>query len=80
MGMQTETEFDLTRGYSEKPIPLPRHALLLMAYCLGVWTATALGYTYVFAPRTARFVGAVFTMVGLADFLNRAYYATKSLD
>ncbi len=54
--------------------------LITCPYCLAVWTATSLSFTYAFVPRIARFIGAVFTMVTLSDFLNRAYYAAKKLD
>ena len=167
MPFTTETELDITRGYSEKPVPIPGYAVLLTTYllcvvgasaelkrrglripgriplqdvlllgmathklsrlialdevtgslrapfthlerktgeaevdesprgrgfrrligqlitcpyCLAVWIATSLSFTYSFAPRVARFIGALFSMVGVSDFLNRAYYATKKLE
>ena len=51
--------------------------LMSCPYCMGPWVAAALGFGFVFAPRTARFFAGIFASVALSDFLHRAYAATK---
>jgi len=53
-----------------------RHAfgeLLTCPFCLAVWTSTTFAGGLVFAPRFTRLAAAVFTSVGVSDFLQFAY-------
>jgi hypothetical protein len=47
--------------------------LLSCPYCLGLWSASALGIGLVGAPRLTRLVAFVFTAETVSDFLQIAY-------
>jgi len=49
--------------------------LLICPYCVGQWIATGLLGLFSVAPRTARCIAAVFTVVAISDFLQIAYKA-----
>ena len=51
--------------------------LISCPYCMGPWSAAALAFGFVFAPRIARFLAGILATVALSDFLHRAYAATK---
>jgi Protein of unknown function (DUF1360) len=51
--------------------------LLICPYCVGQWVATGLLGMFSLAPRAARFVAAVFTVVAISDFLQIAYRASE---
>ncbi len=51
--------------------------LLACPYCLDMWVATGYATGLVTAPRTTRFVAAVFSTVAIADFLQVAYKASQ---
>jgi hypothetical protein len=51
--------------------------LVSCPYCVAPWCATALGFGFVFAPRTTRFFAGILASVTISDFLHRAYLATK---
>jgi hypothetical protein len=46
-------------------------------YCMGPWSATALAFGFLFAPRISRFFAAILSSVAVSDFLHRAYVAAK---
>lgn len=51
--------------------------LISCPYCMGPWSAAALGFGMMFAPRATRFFASVLGAVAVSDFLHRAYAATK---
>jgi Protein of unknown function (DUF1360) len=51
--------------------------LISCPYCMAPWSATALAFGFVFAPRVARFFAGILTVVAMSDFLHRAYLAAK---
>ena len=51
--------------------------LVSCPYCMGPWSATALAFGFLFAPRITRFFAGILTSVAVSDFLHRAYVATK---
>ncbi len=51
--------------------------LISCPYCMGPWSAAALGFGFVFAPRVTRFFAGILASVAISDFLHRAYIATK---
>jgi hypothetical protein len=46
-------------------------------YCMGPWSATALAFGFLFAPRVTRFFAGILSSVAISDFLHRAYVAAK---
>jgi hypothetical protein len=75
------TEFEGAAGASEHTeSPRGDHGvrhtvgeLLTCPFCLGVWVGTAYVAGLGVAPRAARAWAAVFTVTGVADFLQHAY-------
>ena len=51
--------------------------LISCPYCMGPWSAAALGFGMLFAPRATRLFASVLGAVAVSDFLHRAYAATK---
>jgi hypothetical protein len=51
--------------------------LLVCPYCLGLWVSAGLHLGLVFAPRTTRFVAAVFGSLTISDFLQIGYKAAE---
>jgi hypothetical protein len=51
--------------------------LISCPYCMGPWSAAALGFGMLFAPRVTRMFAGVLGAVAVSDFLHRAYAATK---
>lgn len=51
--------------------------LISCPYCMGPWSATALAFGFVFAPRVTRLFAAILASVAASDFLHRAYVAAK---
>jgi hypothetical protein len=51
--------------------------LISCPYCMAPWSATALAFGFVFAPRVARFLATILGGVALSDFFHRAYLAAK---
>lgn len=51
--------------------------LVSCPYCMGPWSAIALAFGFLFAPRISRFFAAVLSSVAVSDFLHRAYVAAK---
>jgi hypothetical protein len=51
--------------------------LLVCPYCLGQWVIAALGVGYVVAPRSIRFVAAMYSAETVADFLQLGYKAAQ---
>lgn len=51
--------------------------LLTCPWCFAPWTASALFYGLVHAPRTTRLVGSIFTSVAISDILQHAYGAAR---
>ena len=51
--------------------------LVSCPYCMGPWSAAALAFGFLFAPRTSRFFAAILSSVAVSDFLHRAYVAAK---
>jgi hypothetical protein len=47
--------------------------LVSCPFCMAPWSATALAFGFIFAPRAARFFASVLTSVAISDFLHRAY-------
>ncbi len=54
--------------------------LISCPYCMGPWSAAALGIGMLFAPRPTRFLASILTAVAVSDFLHRAYVKTKGDD
>src|SRR6266478_2930082 len=46
-------------------------------YCMAPWSATALAFGLIFAPRATRFFAGILASVTASDFLQRAYLAAK---
>jgi hypothetical protein len=75
------TQFEEAAGASEhNESPRGDHGvrhtvgeLLTCPFCLGVWVGTAYVVGLGVAPRAARTWAAVFTVTGVADFLQHAY-------
>jgi hypothetical protein len=51
--------------------------LLTCPYCLSLWIVAAFSLGLLFAPRLTRFLAAVFSAMGIADFLQLAYKAAE---
>jgi hypothetical protein len=51
--------------------------LISCPYCMGPWSATALAFGFLFAPRATRFFAGVLASVAISDFLHRGYVAAK---
>ena len=51
--------------------------LVSCPYCMGPWSATALAFGFLFAPRVTRFFAGILGSVAISDFLHRAYLAAK---
>jgi hypothetical protein len=51
--------------------------LISCPYCMGPWSAAALGFGMLFAPRVTKFFAKILVGVAVSDFLHRAYAATK---
>ena len=51
--------------------------LVSCPYCMGPWSATALAFGFLFAPRISRFFAGILSSVAVSDFLHRAYVAAK---
>ena len=51
--------------------------LVSCPYCMGPWSATALAFGFLFAPKISRFFAAILSSVAVSDFLHRAYVAAK---
>jgi Protein of unknown function (DUF1360) len=51
--------------------------LVSCPYCMGPWSATALAFGFLFAPRVTRFFAGILSSVAMSDFLHRAYLAAK---
>ena len=51
--------------------------LISCPYCMGPWSATALAFGFVLAPRTTRFFASILASVAASDFLQRAYLKMK---
>lgn len=47
--------------------------LVTCPYCLGLWFASALGYSHVLFPRQARFATVIFSAYALTDFLHAGF-------
>lgn len=51
--------------------------LISCPYCMAPWSATALAFGFLFAPRVTRFFAGILASVAMSDFLHRAYLAAK---
>jgi hypothetical protein len=51
--------------------------LITCPFCLAQWTATAIAFGLLIAPRATRFFASVMTVVAAADFLQLAYDAAE---
>ena len=51
--------------------------LISCPYCTAPWSATALAFGFVFAPRATRFFAGILASVAASDFLQRAYLKLK---
>jgi Protein of unknown function (DUF1360) len=51
--------------------------LLICPYCLGLWVVAAFSIGLLFAPRTTRFIAAMFAALTVSDFLQIAYKAAE---
>jgi hypothetical protein len=51
--------------------------LVSFPYCMAPWSATALSFGLIFAPRLTRFFAGILASVAASDFLQRAYLAAK---
>jgi len=51
--------------------------LISCPYCMGPWSAAALAFGFVFAPRTTRFFAGILASVAASDFLQRVYLKMK---
>ncbi|MFZ0917886.1 MAG: DUF1360 domain-containing protein [Candidatus Udaeobacter sp.] len=51
--------------------------LISCPYCMGPWSAAALAFGFVFAPRVARFFAGILASVAVSDVLHRVYSKMK---
>lgn len=51
--------------------------LISCPYCMGPWSAAALGFGLLFVPRVTRLFTTMLCGVAVSDFLHRAYTAAK---
>jgi hypothetical protein len=51
--------------------------LLTCPWCTGAWVAAILGYSLAFSPRLTRWVGGIFAIETISDFLHIAYERAK---
>jgi hypothetical protein len=51
--------------------------LISCPYCTAPWSATALAFGFLFAPRVTRFFAGILVSVAMSDFLHRAYLAAR---
>lgn len=51
--------------------------LISCPYCTAPWSATALAFGFLYAPRVTRFFAGILASVAMSDFLHRAYLAAK---
>lgn len=51
--------------------------LVSCPYCMGPWSAAALAFGFLFAPKISRFFAGILSSVAISDFLHRAYVAAK---
>jgi hypothetical protein len=51
--------------------------LLTCPFCLSLWIVAAFSLGLLFAPRLSRFLAAIFSAMGIADFLQVAYKAAE---
>jgi hypothetical protein len=51
--------------------------LISCPYCMGPWSATALAFGFLFAPRISRLFAGILSSVAVSDFLHRAHVAAK---
>lgn len=51
--------------------------LVSCPYCTAPWSATALAFGFLFAPKVTRFFAGILASVAMSDFLHRAYIAAK---
>ena len=51
--------------------------LISCPYCTAPWSATALAFGFLFAPRVTRLFAGILASVAMSDFLHRAYLAAK---
>jgi len=51
--------------------------LISCPYCTAPWSATALAFGFLFAPRVTRLFAGILASVAISDFLHRAYLAAK---
>ena len=51
--------------------------LISCPYCTAPWSATALAFGFLFAPRISRFFAGILSSIAVSDFLHRAYVAAK---
>jgi uncharacterized protein DUF1360 len=51
--------------------------LVSCPYCTAPWSATALAFGFLYAPRVTRFFAGILASVAMSDFLHRAYLAAK---
>ena len=51
--------------------------LISCPYCTAPWSATALAFGFLFAPRVTRFLAGILASVAMSDFLHRAYLGAK---
>jgi Protein of unknown function (DUF1360) len=51
--------------------------LISCPYCTAPWSATALAFGFLYAPRVTRFFAGILVSVAMSDFLHRAYLAAK---
>ena len=51
--------------------------LVSCPYCTAPWSATALAFGFLYAPKVTRFFAGILASVAMSDFLHRAYLAAK---
>ena len=51
--------------------------LLTCPWCTGAWVAAGFGYSLAFAPRLTRWIGGIFAIEAVSDFLQIAYGSAK---
>jgi hypothetical protein len=54
--------------------------LLSCPFCLGTWIASGFIYGYIFSPRITRTLASIFTVSGMADFLQQLYVKAQDMN
>jgi hypothetical protein len=68
---------DVTESPRGHGLRLAAGELAICPFCMGQWVASGMLATYAHAPRTARFVAGLFSILSASDFLNMGFAKLK---